>query len=301
MPALSRLRCHIGLFCLALTLSAAAAPPTDNASKVSFKTADDYLIVVPVMLNGAGPFNFILDTGATQTIIDPKLADQLGLLRLAQDTLVGPLEKTPVEIVHSTSISLAGGTVQDLDLLVRTRPGGLPGKARGILGEDFLANFDLLLDYRHNAVELESGANHLSDQLGGEHLPLSLRGRMDEANTTHRLVVTARAPELGDRDVTLLLDSGANSLYLFAGSRALGTSARREDTSYSAVTGDSGARVSRQPLHRLHFGSQSIADLVATAPESPIRMDTDGLMPTFVFQSIFISHTRHYVILNPTR
>ncbi|HEY4382450.1 MAG TPA: retropepsin-like aspartic protease [Acidobacteriaceae bacterium] len=301
MPALPSIPRSISLFCLTLTLSAAAAPPDANSSKISFKTADDFLVVVPVTLNGAGPFNFLLDTGGTQTIIDPGLADQLRLYRLAQDTLVGPLGKTPVDIVHSTSLSMAGGTVEDLDLLVRSRVHDLPGNARGILGEDFLAHFDLLIDYRHHTVELESSTNHLADRLGGEHQPVSLRGRLEEGYTVHRLVVAASAPELGEKDVTLLVDSGANSLYFFGGSRSLGTSARLENTSYAAVTGNSGAKVSRQTIRRLRFGSQFVSDIVATAPQIPTPMDTDGLLPTSIFQSIFISHSQRYVILNPTR
>src|SRR5215510_9417073 len=37
------------------------------------------VLVVPVYLNGTGPYDFVLDTGATLTCVDQKLAAQLGL------------------------------------------------------------------------------------------------------------------------------------------------------------------------------------------------------------------------------
>jgi predicted aspartyl protease len=36
-------------------------------------------IVVPVMINGQGPFRFIVDTGASHSTVSPQLAARLGL------------------------------------------------------------------------------------------------------------------------------------------------------------------------------------------------------------------------------
>lgn len=297
----SSIRLSLVLFLLALGLSAAAAPPDETASRIGFKTANDFLIVVPVTINGAGPFNFLLDTGGTQTIIDPRLAGQLALPRVGHDALLGPLGKTAVSIVHSRSLSMAGGDVRDLDLLVRSQPQDLPGKARGILCEDFLSHFDVLIDYRHRQVELDTGAHGLADQLDGEHLPVSLHGKVEQGYTVHRVVITGRAIEFGDKAVTLLLDSGTNSLYLFGGGSVLGTLATQDNSTYLAATGDSGQAVYKRKIQVLRFGSESVPDIVATAPSSPAPMDTDGLMPTSVFHSVFISHSGQFVIFNPTR
>ncbi|MHA2495972.1 MAG: aspartyl protease family protein, partial [Candidatus Hodarchaeales archaeon] len=38
-----------------------------------------HLVEVPVFINGSGPFEFIVDTGAGATVVTPQLADKLGL------------------------------------------------------------------------------------------------------------------------------------------------------------------------------------------------------------------------------
>ena len=44
---------------------------------VRFQLVHDYLIVVPVMVNGTGPWNFLLDTGCTSSMISVDLQRQL--------------------------------------------------------------------------------------------------------------------------------------------------------------------------------------------------------------------------------
>ena len=56
-------------------------PASTTPGEVPFVLAppNDAAIIVPVKINGHGPFKFVLDTGATFTCIDQKLADQLKL------------------------------------------------------------------------------------------------------------------------------------------------------------------------------------------------------------------------------
>jgi len=55
--------------------------PSTEPGDVPFELAppNDAAIIVPVKINGHGPFKFVLDTGATFTCIDQKLVDQLKL------------------------------------------------------------------------------------------------------------------------------------------------------------------------------------------------------------------------------
>src|SRR5213082_2801952 len=56
--------------------------PAETApGEVSFELAppNDAAIIVPVKINGKGPYKFVLDTGATFTCIDQKLVDELKL------------------------------------------------------------------------------------------------------------------------------------------------------------------------------------------------------------------------------
>ena len=49
-----------------------AAPSTPSA--IHFRSPRGFSIVVPVYVNGKGPFEFLLDTGSTITVIDPETA-----------------------------------------------------------------------------------------------------------------------------------------------------------------------------------------------------------------------------------
>lgn len=69
---------HFGQFCLLLlcvsSLPAIAAPAT-----IRFTIAKDFLIVVPITINGSGPYDKLLDTGSNNTMLDQKLADEFAL------------------------------------------------------------------------------------------------------------------------------------------------------------------------------------------------------------------------------
>ena len=47
--------------------------------KVRFRVVANTMIVVPVTINGAGPFDFLLDTGSSDTVVDRRLAEELHL------------------------------------------------------------------------------------------------------------------------------------------------------------------------------------------------------------------------------
>ena len=75
------------LFALLLIASACTLPASKDfgtpastvPGEVPFELAppNDAAIIVPVKINGHGPFKFVLDTGATFTCIDQKLVDEL--------------------------------------------------------------------------------------------------------------------------------------------------------------------------------------------------------------------------------
>src|SRR5262245_41477502 len=47
---------------------------------VGFELTDSSLILVPLRVNGSGPYRFVLDTAATTTMLDARLAARLGLV-----------------------------------------------------------------------------------------------------------------------------------------------------------------------------------------------------------------------------
>jgi hypothetical protein len=295
------IRRAIALCLFAFTLSAGAASPDENTVRISFTTASHFLVVVPVSINGAGPFNFLLDTGATNSDIDRGLADQLSLPRVGEEEVNGIQRTVRLSIVHAQSISVAGRTVRDLNLNVLSRANGLPSKVHGILGEDFLGNFDLLIDNQHHVVQLQQGPGAMLDMFEGERLPVQLAS-MDGQYVNHTLIVTGYASELGRKPISLLLDSGVNFLYLFGGEQSLGGGGvTQRECSAATISDPSNQFICLQKvLPELRLGNKKVVNLTVVTQLRTTAAYTEGLMPTSAFHSIFISHSQRFVILDPS-
>lgn len=170
---------------------------------------------------------------------------------------------------------------------------------RGVLGEDFLRNFDVLIDYRHRVMRLESAPGSMAETAVGEHLPLQLTATCLGKLTRNRLVVSGRIQELGDTPMSLLLDSGANQLTLFRDN--LGPGENQADPISAGNFSQwitSSAAVRR--IRSLNLGHTAVSNLIVIALSRRTDVDSDGLIPTSLFHSVFISHFGRFVILNPS-
>jgi predicted aspartyl protease len=110
-----------------------------------------HLIGVPVHINGRGPFQFVLDTGAGNTVITPKLAESVdinaepvpGIARgLGGDM---QLKLAFLESIVVDSITISSPQVVVVDLSKVSPKGNLI--ENGILGFDFLRNLETHIDY----------------------------------------------------------------------------------------------------------------------------------------------------------
>ena len=87
------------------------------------------------MINGSGPYDFMLDTGASLTMLDPKLADELALPRVGEKKIVAVQHAEVVSSVRVNSISVAGATVAVQDVAASDQVRRLPIKVRGVLAK----------------------------------------------------------------------------------------------------------------------------------------------------------------------
>jgi hypothetical protein len=100
---------------------------------------DGYLMVIPAMINGIGPFNFLLDTGTTQTVIDPDLARQLQTPTIGDVAITTVLHMRQDKLVQLRDVSLGHSSVAGLGAVVDklARQKILAPGIRGVLGENF--------------------------------------------------------------------------------------------------------------------------------------------------------------------
>jgi len=291
------------VFCLAFAPACKVFPeqiePTPQTFTIKIKLDERSMIIVPVSVNGAGPYDFVMDTGCAKTIVDRKLASELSLPQVGERTVVGVLASAKLSVVHVDSLSLGGATVSGGELFSADHAANVTSGVRGVLGEDFLRNFDVLIDYRHRVVRLESAPGSMAETAVGEHLLLQLAATNHGKLTHNRLIISGRIQELGDAPMSLLLDSGANQLTLFRDNLGPG-----ENQAEPISAGNLGQWITSSAAARricsLDLGHSSVSNLVVIALSRRDAVDSDGLLPTSQFHSILISHFGRFVILNPS-
>ena len=101
-------------------------------------------------VNGQGPLTFILDTGATETVLTPRAAQRLGIVARPSP---GEQQKS-----RAGSIAVGDAAVRDLPIRVFDPPQALPLRLdqgvdyNGLLGYTFLERFITSIDYRRLRV-----------------------------------------------------------------------------------------------------------------------------------------------------
>jgi hypothetical protein len=277
-----------------------------NVASVTPRLVAHTLIVIPVKVNQQGPFDFMVDTGSQVTVIDPSLAAELSLKPQAQVGLVTAASREDASISVLESLEAGFQTVHhplaivhDLGQVKAADPG-----IRGVLGEDFLAHFDMLIDYGHKLLCLD-GTGSMRAQVSGEQVSFVGPENSEEALPfARRLVLAVDLPGGGSRPLLLQLDSGTNSPFLYQN----GGKNRLALLDQAMLRAGAGNAVQREfaalPPQRLRVGAHTVRQIsfitpVATAPDMPDRQE-DGLLPTVLFHRVFICAAGRYVIFDPS-
>lgn len=115
--------------------------------------------VVAVMINGHGPYDFILDTGAPKGgMISSALVEELGLAITGQTEVSSPLGGTPApaNIVQIDSLSVGAAEARNLELWsLQSGPRG-PGLGDGVIGPAVFSDHVVTLDFTTNTLHIGS-------------------------------------------------------------------------------------------------------------------------------------------------
>jgi len=285
------------------TLSAEARCPA-NVAGLTFQLVNNHRVIVPVSINHTGPYDFILDTGTQITMVDPSLAAELQLATEGQANVVSVGAEVPASFARLDLLEAGSRAVANQKVMVfdhdNLQATGL--HVRGVLGEDFLEQFDMLIDNAHRLLCLDDSTAMRAD-VKGPHVPLLTPAQTsDGATTPMSLIVSVRLSD-GMRPVRLKLDSGANvcflyntseymDLALFHGASLQGGSANSPHRVYTAL-----------PPQNVKIGSIEISQatfvILAGARKDSHTSDFDGLLPLGLFRRVFIDHADHFAVLEP--
>jgi hypothetical protein len=119
-------------------------PQIDRLFLVPYRLTDTNHFLVRVRINGKGPFNFLVDSGAPALFVATETAQKIGL-KPARDQFWTPVER--LEIEGGARLANVKARVEDPFQLVGMNALGLPGASiDGILGFTILARFRLEID-----------------------------------------------------------------------------------------------------------------------------------------------------------
>ncbi len=125
--------------------------PQKSLIKISFKPGSP--ILVSAKINGAGPITLILDTGSDRTLVAPSALSNLGISieNTSKGVLKGVTGMSYADAIWVNSVEV--GDVRVGPFLIIAHDVRLKG-ADGLLGRDFLANFDVRIDSKEGVVTL---------------------------------------------------------------------------------------------------------------------------------------------------
>lgn len=126
-------------------------PPQKSLIKILFTSGSP--ILVNTKINGAGPITLILDTGSDRTLVAPSALSNFGISieNALRGVLRGVTGMSYADAVWVNSVEV--GEVKVGPLLIIAHDAKLKG-AEGLLGRDFLANFDVRIDSKEGVVTL---------------------------------------------------------------------------------------------------------------------------------------------------
>lgn len=135
-----------------------SVPADSAAGEVAFELAGPggIALVVPVHINGQGPYSFVLDTGATVTCIHEGLAAELALpdVRGVVGTGAGVGSQGRLRLASMDSLRIGHVVAEDLEACVvdlqHLQATGL--EVDGLVGLNVLREFLVTLDFERNVV-----------------------------------------------------------------------------------------------------------------------------------------------------
>jgi hypothetical protein len=294
----------LGCIVLATTIIATVTAETHcpgNVANVPYHLVNRYEIVVEVSINHHGPYSFLLDTGAQRTLLDSALAADLHLETEGEAEVAGPGFDGPASFAQTEVLDVAMHAAAGLKVLVYDlgylRTWGV--HVRGVLGEDFLERFDMLIENTHHLLCLDNSGVMRAD-VKGPHIPLLAPANATSGAILQPLIVSVHLSD-GMRPVRLALDSGTNTPFLFSSSAYM---VRRVlPVNFRQWGGNGTLPYTALPPQDMRIGPVQFRQVrfvtMSGIKKNPRTSEFDGLLTLGLFRRVFINHEERFAVLEP--
>jgi hypothetical protein len=285
------------------TLSAETHCP-GNVAGLPFQIVNRHQILVAVSVNHSGPYSFLLDTGTQVTIVDLSLAADLhmsgnGSANVASAGSQSDASFVQVDLLEVGSHAVANQAVLLYDL---RKMNFANHTVRGILGEDFLEHYDLLIDNAQSLLCLDDSAS-MRASVKGPHVALETSANAAGGQPLPSRLIVAVSLSDGMRPIRLMLDSGADFSLLY-NARQLMALAHFPTATLQGNGVDGAQRAfSFLPPQDVKVGPVHLSGVafvtLAGARKDSSTSDFDGLLTLGLFRRVFIDHADHFAVLEP--
>ncbi len=229
------------------------AKAQDPVAEIPYRFDYDGWITVPVTVNGEGPYDFIVDTGATLSVVFKNLDAKQNFPYIEGEPrrILGLIETNDLPPRYIGTVASGGQVMEDvvsvvIDDWLPPRP-----TPQGVLGLDFLSPYAVHIDPATQTIKLyDSGPPDAVDARGWSKVRLAPQSFGDSARPLY--VVKAR---IRSKTYPFILDLGASGTII-------NYPALRNMLAMRRVTVRSSATASRSPQVHDLFGNEARSQLV---------------------------------------
>jgi predicted aspartyl protease len=197
-------------FCFFASNAFGAIPKARSSYKIPFVLSNN-LVILQASINGSQPLDFILDTGASTSVINDSRAKQLGLKLEAKTDAATQGGSIEASFVKGVSLRLSGFEFPRMTLAAIRLSGleaGLGRRVDGILGYEIFNRFVVEIDYASRVVTFYEPQGYKYSGRG-EVIPISIE------DSTPFVVGRITGPKLIKGN--FLIDTGAPGILNIAG------------------------------------------------------------------------------------
>lgn len=173
-------------------------------------------MTVRVMLNGRGPYRFLVDSGADRSAVGSAVARQLALPQGGRVTLRGTAGSGRVDTVKLRRLEVGRSVREDLSVPVLSEANL---GAQGLLGIDALAGQRVMLDFDGKTITVQDTRRPPPASYGSEEIVITARRRNGQLILTEASVGRTRLSAVIDTGAQVTIGNAALHAAVFRNRR----------------------------------------------------------------------------------
>ena len=276
------------VFVTVITTGGAPAARVPTADNLPFEVVERNAIAIPVTIDDAGPFRFLLDTGASHSSISARLADRLDLRPVAKTLVTTPAGDSWRVVVALRRVAIGNVAAERVLASVAPTEQLVDSNIHGVLGQDVLAELHFTLDYRERLL------------WWGEPHPAHGKTRVALEWVAGCPVLRAATAGADGSALRLIPDTGASHLVLFQSAAAALPRVRAAPELFTLRTLADRRTVQQVVVAELRVGDIALTNQPAALIDStPQRIPADGLLPLHLFRRVTFNGPGRYLLIEP--